>query len=396
MRSIKNQNIKGMRVLVRVDFNVPLNHNFNITDDSRIVAAIPTINKIRSAGGKTIIISHMGRPKNGFEERFSLKHVVNHLSKLIGLTVFFNTDCVGDSVINTVNKMKNGDVLLLENLRFYREEEECDEGFAKELSKIGEIYINDAFGTAHRKHASTTAITNYFKGRKFFGLLLSRELKNLHTALEKTNTPFTAVIGGAKISGKINVLKSLINKVDNLIIGGGMAYTFIKALGGDVGSSLVEKDKLPLAKEVVLYAKKMKVNLLLPIDSINASEFNNDAKIERTSASKISNSYMGLDIGEKSISLFTEIILTSKTIIWNGPMGVFEMKNFENGTRKIAKAICRASVNGAFSLVGGGDSVSAIKTFNLENEISYLSTGGGAMLKYIEGVDLPAINAIEG
>ena len=396
MLSIKNQNIKGKRVLIRVDFNVPLDHNFNITDDSRIVAAIPTINKIRNSGGKIVIISHAGRPKNGFEEQFSLKHIVRHLSKLIGLTVFFNDDCVGDSVINTVNKMKNGDVLLLENLRFYHEEEECDEGFAKELSKIGDIYINDAFGTAHRKHASTTAIANYFKGRKFFGLLFSHELKNLHRALEKTNTPFTAIIGGAKISGKINVLKSLINKVDNLIVGGGMAYTFIKALGGDVGSSLVEKDKLPLAKDLVVYAKKMKVNLLLPIDSINASEFNNDAKIERTSASKISSSYIGLDVGEKSISLFTEVILNSKTIIWNGPMGVFEMKNFENGTKKIAEAICRASSNGAFSLVGGGDSVSAIKKFKLENEISYLSTGGGAMLKYIEGADLPAINAIEG
>ena len=372
MLSIKNQNIKGKRVLIRVDFNVPLDHNFNITDDSRIVAAIPTINKIRNSGGKIVIISHAGRPKNGFEEQFSLKHIVRHLSKLIGLTVFFNDDCVGDSVINTVNKMKNGDVLLLENLRFYHEEEECDEGFAKELSKIGDIYINDAFGTAHRKHASTTAIANYFKGRKFFGLLFSHELKNLHRALEKTNTPFTAIIGGAKISGKINVLKSLINKVDNLIVGGGMAYTFIKALGGDVGSSLVEKDKLPLAKDLVVYAKKMKVNLLLPIDSINASEFNNDAKIERTSASKISSSYIGLDVGEKSISWFTEVILNSKTIIWNGPMGVFEMKNFENGTKKIAEAICRASSNGAFSLVGGGDSVSAIKKFNLENEISYL------------------------
>lgn len=396
MQAIKKQNIKGKRILIRVDFNVPLDHSFNISDDSRIVASIPTINKIREYGGKAILLSHMGRPKNGFEERFSLKHIVNRLSKLIGLNVLFHNNCVGGEILSTVNKMKEGGVLLLENLRFYTQEEECDESFAKNLSNIGDFYINDAFGTAHRKHASTTAIAHYFKGRKFFGLLLSSELKSLRRVLEKTNKPFTAIIGGAKISGKINVLRSLIQKVDNLIVGGGMAYTFIKAMGGEIGNSLVESDKLPLAIELIEYAEKMGVKFLLPVDSVNSLEFNNTSMVERTSISKISNSYIGLDIGEESISIFRDVILNSKTIIWNGPMGVFEMEKFENGTKKIAEAVCRASNNGAFSLVGGGDSVSAVKKFNLENKISYLSTGGGAMLKYIEGVDLPAIRAIEG
>ena len=291
--------------------------------------------------------------------------------------------------------MKNGDVLLLENLRFYAEEEKGDENFAKELSKMGDIYVNDAFGTAHRTHASTTTIANYFKNAKHFGLLLGSEVESIKRVTENPRRPFTAIIGGAKTSGKINVLRALIKKVDNLIIGGGMAYTFIKALGGETGNSLVENDKLSLALDLIADAKKEKVCFFLPVDSINASNFSNDANIERTKASAISQGYMGLDIGEASVESFVEVIRRSKTIIWNGPMGVFEMTNFEKGTKQIAEAVCRASEEGSYSFVGGGDSVSAIKKFKLDGRVSYLSTGGGAMLKYIEGGNLPAITAIE-
>lgn len=394
MLAIKKQDIKGKRVIIRVDFNVPLDKEFSVVDDSRIVASLPTIKKITDSGGRAVLISHMGRPNGKFEESLSLKHVIGCLSSLIGRRVLFNSDCVGDKVLRNIDKMKNGDVMLLENLRFYAEEEEGDENFAKELAKIGDIYINDAFGTAHRTHASTTTITNYFKKTKYFGLLLASEIKSLKHVTEKPQRPFTAIIGGAKILGKITVLKALIKKVDNLIIGGGMAYTFIMAQGGEIGDSLVEKDKLSLALNLIELAKKEKVNLFLPVDSINASSFNNNARIQKTSITKIPQGYMGMDIGEKSVERFAAVISDSKTIVWNGPMGVFEMDNFEKGTRQIAQAICRSTECGSFSFVGGGDSVSAIKKFRLDGCVSYVSTGGGAMLKYLEGEVLPAISAI--
>ena len=395
MFAIKKHHIKGKRVIIRVDFNVPLDGDFNVVDDSRIAASLPTINKIIAGGGKAILISHMGRPKGKFVKELSLRHVLNCLSKLVGKTVFFSPDCIGRKALRDVDKMKNGDVLLLENLRFYAEEEKGDENFAKKLAKMGDIYVNDAFGAAHRTHASTTTITNYFKKSKHFGLLLGSEVESIRRVTENPERPLTAIIGGAKTSGKINVLKALIKKVDNLIIGGGMAYTFIKALGGETGNSLVEQDKLSLALDLIADAEKEKVSFLLPVDSINASSFSNDAHIERTMISEISQGYMGLDIGKASVKSFVEVIRRSKTIIWNGPMGVFEMANFEKGTRQIAEAVCKASEDGSYSFVGGGDSVSAIKKFKLEGRVSYLSTGGGAMLKYIETGNLPAITAIK-
>lgn len=396
MKTIDNVSFKGRAVLIRVDFNVPLDKNFNITDNSRIVAALPTIKKVITDGGRAIIISHLGRPKNGFEEQFSLKHIIKPLSDLLKIPVKFSSDCLGLDTALEVGKMENGEVLVLENLRFYPQEKNGDREFAKQLSKLADVYINDAFGAAHRAHASTSIITRYFNKNKYFGLLLNSELSNLKRALENPKRPFTAILGGAKISGKIDVITSLFNKVDNLIIGGGMAYTFAKAMGGKVGNSLVEEEKISLAKELIDAAKIKSVSLLLPLDSINASAFQNNAKIQKSDILNISDNYIGLDIGENSIRLFSKVIFDSKTIIWNGPMGVFEMKKFENGTKEIARAICGATKNGSFSLVGGGDSVAAIKRFGFEKNISYLSTGGGAMLEYLEGKKLPGIIAIEG
>jgi len=396
MKTIDNISFKGKAVLIRVDFNVPLDENFNITDNSRIVAALPTIQKVIADGGKAIIISHLGRPKNGFEERYSLKHIVKNLSDLLKIPVGFNSDCVGLNTTSEVGSMENGEVLVLENLRFYSEEKKGDKRFAKQLSELADIYINDAFGTAHRAHASTSIVANYFNKNKYFGMLLNSELKNLKLTLENPKRPFTAIIGGAKISGKINVITSLFDKVDSLIIGGGMAYTFAKAMGGKIGNSLVEEEKVTLAKELIEAAKIKGVSLLLPIDSINADAFDNNAKIQKSDITNISDNYIGLDIGDKSIDLFSKIIIDSKTIIWNGPMGVFEMENFENGTKEIGKAVCRATEKGAFSLVGGGDSVAAVKKFGFANKVSYISTGGGAMLKYLEGKELPGVVAIQG
>lgn len=395
MKNISDISLKGKKVLIRVDFNVPLDKHFNITDDSRIKAALPTIKKVIADGGKAIIMSHLGRPKNGFEEKFSLKHTLIHLSNLLETEVGFSIDCVGENTLTDISKMENGDVLVLENLRFYSQEKAGDIDFAKRLANLGDVYVNDAFGTAHRAHASTSIIANYFPNNKYFGLLLSNEINSLETALKNPKRPFTAIIGGAKITSKIDVITSLFDKVDNLIIGGGMAYTFAKAMGGSIGNSLVEDDKVALAKSLITDAKAKGVQLLLPSDSVNANEFNNNAIIQHSEITNIPDGFMGLDIGSDSITHFSKVILNSKTIIWNGPMGVFEMDNFSNGTKKIGEAICKATKNGAFSLVGGGDSVAAVKQFGLAEKVSYISTGGGAMLEYLEGKQLPGVTAIK-
>ena len=395
MKNISDISLKGKKVLIRVDFNVPLDKHFNITDDSRIKAALPTIKKVIADGGKAIIMSHLGRPENGFEEKFSLKHTTKHLSNLLETEVGFSVDCIGEKTLTDISKMENGDVLVLENLRFYSQEKAGDNEFAKQLAKLGDVYVNDAFGTAHRAHASTSIIANYFPNNKYFGLLLSNEINSLETALKNPKRPFTAIIGGAKISGKIDVITSLFDKVDNLIIGGGMAYTFAKAMGGTIGNSLVEDDKVALAKSLITAAKAKGVQLLLPSDSVNADDFNNNAAIQYSEITNIPDGFMGLDIGSDSITHFSKVILNSKTIIWNGPMGVFEMDNFSNGTKQIGEAICKATKNGAFSLVGGGDSVAAVKQFGFAEKLSYLSTGGGAMLEYLEGKKLPGVTAIQ-
>ena len=395
MKNISDISLRGKKVLLRVDFNVPLDKHFNITDDSRIKAALPTIQKVITSGGKAIIMSHLGRPKNGFEEKFSLKHTTKHLSNLLKTEVNFSIDCIGEKTSLDVSKMKNGDVLVLENLRFHSQEKLGDKDFAKKLAEHGDLYVNDAFGTAHRAHASTSIIANYFPKNKYFGLLFNKEINNLETALENPKRPFTAIIGGAKITGKIDTITSLLKKVDNLIIGGGMAYTFVKAMGGCVGDSLVEDSKLDLAKSLINYAKENGVKLLLPSDSLNANEFNNNATLQYSEITNIPDGFMGLDIGGDSITRFSKVILDSKTIIWNGPMGVFEMDNFLNGTKKIGEAICKSTRKGAFSLVGGGDSVAAVKQFGLSKKVSYISTGGGAMLEYLEGKKLPALTAIQ-
>ena len=395
MKNISDISLKGKKVLIRVDFNVPLDKHFNINDDSRIIAALPTIKKVIADGGKAIIMSHLGRPKNSYEEKFSLKHTTKHLSNLLETEVGFSVDCIGEKTLSDISKMKNGDVLVLENLRFYSQEKAGDNEFAKQLAKLGDVYINDAFGTAHRAHASTSIIANYFPNNKYFGLLLCNEINSLETALKNPKRPFTAIIGGAKITGKIDVIVSLFDKVDNLIIGGGMAYTFAKAMGGNIGNSLVEDDKVALAKNLITAAKAKGVQLLLPSDSVNANKFNNNAIIQNSKITTIPDGFMGLDIGSDSITHFSKVILDSKTIIWNGPMGVFEMDNFSNGTKQIGEAICKATKNGAFSLVGGGDSVAAVKQFGFAEKLSYISTGGGAMLEYLEGKQLPGVTAIQ-
>jgi phosphoglycerate kinase len=395
MKNISNIPLSGKRVLIRVDFNVPLDECFNIIDDSRIQAALPTIKKVMQDGGRSIIMSHLGRPKKGFEKRFSLKHIAKHLSDLLEISVGFSRDCVGKNTRVDINNMKNGDVLVLENLRFYPQEELGDSAFAKQLAKLADVYVNDAFGVAHRAHASTSIIANYFPNKKYFGILLNREITSLKTALEKPKRPFTAIIGGAKITGKIDVITSLFDKVDALIVGGGMAYTFARAMGGNIGNSLVEKDKVELAKSLIAIAKRKGVQLLLPTDSVNADAFNNSANIQNSEITNVPAGFMGLDIGAESITQFSKAILDSKTIIWNGPMGVFEMENFSNGTKKIGAAICKATENGAFSLVGGGDSVAAVKQFGFADKVSYISTGGGAMLEYLKGKELPGVVAIE-
>ena len=388
-------NIKpfNKRVLIRVDFNVPMCKNQKITDSSRIQAALPTIQKIITGGGIAILISHLGRPKRK-DINLSLKPIAEKLSELLNQKVFFSKDCVGNKVLSEIKKLNSSEVILLENLRYYKEEEQGDVGFSEKLSKLADIYINDAFGTAHRAHASTSVITRFFKKTCFCGLLLEKEMSNLNLVLKNPKRPFTAIIGGAKISGKIEIILSLLEKVDKIIIGGGMAYTFIKAMGGNIGKSIFEEDKLILAKKIIRVARKKNVKLVLPVDSINNISFSNNNQASISDIYKIPEDKMGLDIGPNSILLFEKHILESKTILWNGPMGVFEFSNFSNGTKSIGKAICTSTLNGAFSLIGGGDSIAASKLFGLSEGLSYISTGGGAMLEYIQGKELPGIKAL--
>ena len=397
MSKFSNFNFNGHKALIRVDFNVPLDASFNITDDSRMKATIPTIKKILADGGSVILMSHLGRPKEGPTEKYSLKHLVKHLHELLGGNnkVFFADDCIGEQATLTASMLRGGEVLLLENLRFYKEEEKGDEKFAEKLSKHGNVYVNDAFGTAHRAHASTTIIANYFDAaHKMAGFLLAAEVAAATKVLHQHEKPFTAIIGGAKVSDKIMILERLLEKADNIIIGGGMAYTFFKAMGGNIGSSLCETDKLDTAKELLEKAKAKGVTILLPEDSILADKFDNAAQIQSCDSNNIPDGWMGLDIGEKAIQKFSEVIAASKTILWNGPMGVFEMENFAKGTIAIAKAIAASTKNGAYSLVGGGDSVAAVNKFHLADEVSYVSTGGGAMLEFFEGKELPGVAAI--
>jgi len=396
MQTIDNFNFKDKRALIRVDFNVPLDGNYQITDTNRIDATIPTIRKILADGGSVILMSHLGRPKGGPEEKFSLKHLLPYLSEKLKQPVKFADDCIGQSAKDLAAGLKPGEVLLLENLRFYKEEEKGDEAFAQKLASLGDIYVNDAFGTAHRAHASTAIIANYFPKASCFGYVMAGEVTALDKVLKEATHPFTAVLGGAKVSGKIEVISHLMDKVDNLIIGGGMMFTFIKAIGGEVGNSLVEDELLEISRNIVEGAKTMGVNLYLPVDAIIADAFSNDANIKTCNAYDIPDTWMGLDIGPNTLQKFEHVIEQSSTILWNGPMGVFEMNNFEEGTKKIAEAIAKATENGAFSLVGGGDSVAAIHKYNLADKISYVSTGGGAMLEYIEGKELPGVKAIKG
>jgi phosphoglycerate kinase len=394
MKTIDSINFQGKRALIRVDFNVPLNAEFQITDDTRMQAAVPTIKKILSDGGSVVLMSHLGRPKEGPVDKYSLNHIVKHLSDITAANVLFANDCISEDSYNKSSNLKVGEILLLENLRFYKEEEKGDEAFAEKLAKHGDVYVNDAFGTAHRAHASTTIVAKFFPDAKVFGYVMANELKNAEKVMNHADRPFTAIMGGAKVSDKILLIEKLLDTVNSIIIGGGMAYTFAKAMGGSIGGSLVEEDKLPLALQLIEKAKVKGVNLALPVDSIIADAFNNDANISIANNDSIPDGWMGLDIGENSIKTFKDIIGNSKTILWNGPMGVFEMSNFENGTKQIALAVVEATKNGAFSLIGGGDSAAAVAKFNLTDDVSYVSTGGGALLEYMEGKVLPGVAAI--
>jgi len=397
MKTIDKIKFANTKALIRVDFNVPLDKDYNITDDKRMRAALPTINKILNDGGSVILMSHLGRPKGGPEEKYSLKHILGDLSRMLDNEVQFADDCIGDEATNKAKNLAAGQVLLLENLRFYKEEEKGDRNFAEKLSKLGDVYVNDAFGTAHRAHASTAIIAEFFPDNKYFGYLMAEELKNAEKVNDGAAKPFTAIMGGAKVSDKILLIESLLDKVDNLIIGGGMAYTFAKAQGGEIGTSLLEEDRMALCLELMDKAKAKGVNLILPIDTVIADKFDNEAKKDTVDAGKIPADWMGLDIGPKTVELFSKTIKDSKTLLWNGPMGVFEMANFEQGTRAIADAVVAATQeNDAFSLIGGGDSAAAIAKFNLEDKVSYVSTGGGALLEYMEGKELPGVQAING
>lgn len=394
MLSIETASFFDKKVIVRVDFNVPLDANFHVTDDTRIRAAIPTIKKITQGGGAVILMSHLGRPKAGFEEKFSLKHICSKLEELLGKSVSFASDCIGEIAQSAANELKNGDVLLLENLRFYKEEEAGDIEFAKKLAALGEMYMNDAFGTAHRAHASTAVIAQFFPENKLFGYVMQREIDAIDRVMQHPEHPVLAIMGGAKVSSKIAIIENVLSKVNHLIIGGGMTFTFIKAQGGEIGSSLVEDEQLTLALELLKKAKEMGVEIHLPVDAIIADRFAADATTQITAVDAIPSGWMGLDIGPKTIEAFSKTINSCKTILWNGPMGVFEMAAFENGTRQVAMAIVEATKNGSFSLVGGGDSVAAVNQFGIAQKVSYVSTGGGALLEYMEGVELPGVAAI--
>ncbi|MCX7638561.1 MAG: phosphoglycerate kinase [Cyclobacteriaceae bacterium] len=394
MKTINNFSFKGKRALIRVDFNVPLDKQFLVTDDNRIRATVPTIKKILQDGGSCVLMSHLGRPKGGPEEKYSLKHTIPVTEKLLGVSVKFANDCIGEEAFRLSASLKPGEVLLLENLRFYPEEEKGDENFAQKLSRHGDIYVNDAFGTAHRAHASTTIVAKFFSD-KCAGYVMAAELDNARRVMENAERPFTAIMGGAKISDKILIIDQLLQRVNHLIIGGGMAYTFFKALGGSVGNSLVEQDKLELARQLIQQAKAKGVELHLPIDSIIADKFDASANTDIANNNNIPEGWMGLDIGPQAAQVFGKVIEQSKTILWNGPMGVFEMEKFSGGTKAIAEAIVRATRAGAFSLIGGGDSAAAVNQFGFADKVSYVSTGGGALLEYFEGKVLPGVEALE-
>lgn len=393
MKTVDDYNFKGKKALIRVDFNVPLNDDLEVTDDTRIQAAKPTIKKVLEDGGSVILMSHLGRPKNK-EDKFSLKHIAEKVAEVIEAKVIFMNDCVGLDVLNAANSLQPGQVLLLENLRFHPEEKEGDIDFAKQLAKLGDVYINDAFGTAHRAHASTAVIAQFFRD-KCSGYLLAKEMENLDKVLNSSEKPVTAILGGAKVSSKITVIENILDKIDHLIIGGGMIFTFIKAQGGNIGKSLVEPEYEKLALEILEKAKQKNVQIYLPVDCVVADEFKASAQHHMEAVDKISEPWMGLDIGPKSIEKFRKVIMDSKIILWNGPMGVFEFNVFAEGTRAIGDAVADATQNGSYSLVGGGDSVAAAKKFGLENKVSYISTGGGAMLELLEGKSLPGIEALK-
>ncbi len=393
MKTINDFNFHNKKALIRVDFNVPLDENFNVTDVNRIEGAKPTIDKILADGGSVILMSHLGRPK-GKEDKYSLKHIVSTVSEVLAVSVQFATDCQGEVAQKAAANLQSGQVLLLENLRFYSEEEAGDVAFAKELASLGDIYVNDAFGTAHRAHASTTIIAQFFPNHKCFGLLLAKEIESLNRVLKNSVKPVTAVLGGSKVSSKITVIENILDKVDHMIIGGGMTFTFIKALGGKIGNSICEDDKLDLAIEILHQAKLKNVHIHIPVDVVAANAFSNDAETQIVDVREIPDGWQGLDAGPKSLENFKKIIMESKTILWNGPLGVFEMEKFAHGTITLGEYIATSTANGAFSLVGGGDSVSAVKQFGLEDKMSYVSTGGGAMLEMLEGKILPGIQAI--
>jgi phosphoglycerate kinase len=397
MNNFTSYNFSGQRALIRVDFNVPLDADLNITDDTRMRAAVPTIQKILSNGGSVILMSHLGRPKDGPTDKYSLRHLVAHLSKLLGdMPVQFADDCIGDQAVQKAAALKPGELLLLENLRFYKEEEKGDKAFAEKLSKLGDVYVNDAFGTAHRAHASTAVIADYFPtGKKTFGLVMEGEVASAEKVLHSGAKPFTAIIGGAKVSDKILILENLLEKATDIIIGGGMAYTFMKAQGGHIGNSLCEEDRIETAKSLLAKAEEKGVCIHLPPDSIIADNFDANADTSVAPSGQIPDGWMGLDIGEMACNQFANVIHHSKLILWNGPMGVFEMEKFQHGTKTIAKAVADATAQGAFSLVGGGDSVAAVNQFGYTDKVSYVSTGGGAMLEYFEGKVLPGIAAIK-
>lgn len=397
MSKFSSYDFSGQKALIRVDFNVPLDkQTFAITDDTRMRAALPTINKILNDGGSVILMSHLGRPKEGPEDKYSLKHLINHLSELLGgKTVFFANDCIGEQAYTTAGMLRSGEILLLENLRFYKEEEKGNEAFAEKLSKLGDVWVNDAFGTAHRAHASTAVMAKFFPAdKRMFGLLMEAEVSSAEKVLHNAERPFTAIIGGAKVSDKILILENLLERATDIIIGGGMAYTFMKAQGGHIGNSLCEEERLDTAREILVKAEAKGVNIHLPSDSVIADKFDAAANTSASPSNNIPDGWMGLDIGENACNQFANVIHKSKTILWNGPMGVFEMEKFQHGTKTIATAVAESTQNGAFSLVGGGDSVAAVNKFGFADKVSYVSTGGGAMLEYFEGKVLPGIAAV--
>ncbi len=394
MKTIKDFNFIGKKVLIRVDFNVPQDENLNVTDNTRIVAAKPTIDKILADGGAVILMTHLGRPKGQVNDKFSIKHIASEIEKVFGKSVKIASDCIGDEVEKIASNLNEGEILVLENLRFYSEEEKGDKVFAEKLSKLGDAYVNDAFGTAHRKHASTAVIADFFPENKYFGLLMAKELEAIDKVLYNSERPVTAILGGSKVSSKITVIENILPKVDNLIIGGGMAFTFIKAQGGQIGNSIVEDDKLQLALEILQKADQQGVKVYLPVDTIIADAFSNDANTKEVSINEIPDGWQGLDVGHQSANIFNDVILSSKTILWNGPVGVFELPNFANGTKKLGDSIAEATKLGAFSLVGGGDSVAFVKQNGYVDKVSYVSTGGGAMLESLEGLELPGVAAI--